>query len=191
MLRLRDARQPKATEPRGSRGALLFSGSFRFEGVRMSSATPSSTFRLVARTGHPRFLDLPWQLPLSEWTSDRLVEIERGIHRHVVRFVEYDGSFYALKELPPRLAEREHGLLRRLGQDGLPVVEAVGVVRERRSPSGEDLPSVLITRYLEFSLPYRLVFRRRVLPAPRYSLVDAFAELLVRLHLGGFFWGDC
>ena len=46
--------------------------------------------QLIARTGHPDFLDLPWDEPLAEWTSDRLVEVVRGIHRHVVRFVEYD-----------------------------------------------------------------------------------------------------
>jgi hypothetical protein len=50
---------------------------------------------------------------------------------------------------------------------------------------------VLLTRYLEYSLPYRLVLTRAVLPAPLDLLLDAFAELLVRLHLVGFFWGDC
>jgi hypothetical protein len=50
---------------------------------------------------------------------------------------------------------------------------------------------VLITRYLEFSLPYRLVLQRKVLPAPMPILLEAFAQLLVRLHLLGFFWGDC
>ena len=50
---------------------------------------------------------------------------------------------------------------------------------------------MLLTRYLEYSLPYRLVLTRAVLPAPLDLLLDAFAELLVRLHLAGFFWGDC
>ena len=47
--------------------------------------------QLVARTGHPDFLDLPWSEPLAHWDSDRLVEVQRGIHRHVVRFVQYAG----------------------------------------------------------------------------------------------------
>ena len=47
--------------------------------------------QLIARTGHPDFLDLPWDEPLAEWESERLVEVVRGIHRHVVRFVEYEG----------------------------------------------------------------------------------------------------
>jgi hypothetical protein len=145
------------------------------------------TFRLVERTGHPDFLDLPWDEPLAEWESDRFVDVARGLGRHVVRFVDYDGSLYALKELPPPLAQREYRLLRALGEIGLPAVDAVGVASER---AGSD-ESVLITRYLEYSLPYRLVLTRAVLPAPQPLLLDAFAELLVRLHLAGLFWGDC
>ena len=145
------------------------------------------TFRLVARTGHPDFLDLPWSEPLEDWQSPRFVEVARGIGRHVVRFVDYDGALYALKELPPRLAQREYQLLRSLTESGLPAVEAVGVVNER----GASSESVLLTRYLDYSLPYRLVLSRAVLPAPLDLLLDAFAGLLVRLHLAGFFWGDC
>ncbi|MDX6510939.1 MAG: hypothetical protein QOE36_443 [Gaiellaceae bacterium] len=156
-----------------------------------SLAMPPSSFRLVARTADPGFLELPWQLPLEEWPPERLVEMQRGIGRHVVRFVELDGAFYALKELPPEIAEREYASLGALRQTGTPAVEAVGIVVDRQTATGEDLPAVLITRYLEFSLPYRLVLGRRVLPAPESSLLDALAELFARLHLAGFFWGDC
>jgi hypothetical protein len=50
---------------------------------------------------------------------------------------------------------------------------------------------VLITRYLEFALPYRLILGRATLPATERSIRAALAELLVRLHIAGFFWGDC
>ena len=143
--------------------------------------------QLVARTGHPDFLDLPWNQPLAEWDSDRLVEVERGIHRHVVRFVEYSGAIYALKELPPEIARKEYRLLRALAADEMPVVDVVGVVSER----GDDLEAVLITRHLDYSLPFRTLFARGGMPDLRRRLLDAGAELLVRLHLGGFFWGDC
>jgi hypothetical protein len=73
----------------------------------------------------------------------------------------------------------------------MPVVEAVGVVADRHAPDGEELEAVLITRYLEFSLPYRLVLARRIRPVPQDSLLDALVQLLVRVHLVGFFWGDC
>src|SRR3954462_7203884 len=107
-----------------------------------------TNFQLVARTGHPSFLDLPWHEPLEEWESPRLVTLIRGISRHVVRFVEYDGVLYALKELPERPARREWTLLRRLEGQGLPVVEPVGIVTRR----SDDLDAILITRHLEYSL---------------------------------------
>jgi hypothetical protein len=153
-------------------------------------------FSVVVRPGHPDFLDLPWQLPLSRWHSDRLVEVERGIHRHVVRFVEYDGRRYALKELSQRLAEREYRLLRRLEEKSIPVVEAVGVVSRSRPPGAshssvrEEPDAVLVTQYLGLSLPYPALFAEPRVADVRNRLLDALVGLLVRLHLAGFFWGD-
>jgi uncharacterized protein DUF4032/lipopolysaccharide kinase (Kdo/WaaP) family protein len=148
-------------------------------------------FRLVARADQSAFLGLPWELPLEEWPSDFLTDVDRGIGRHVVRFVSIGGGLYALKELPPLLAAREYRLLMDLDHEGVPAVEPIGVVSERTSPGGEELSSVLITRHLEFALPYRLILGRATLPAPEPSILAALSELLVRLHLAGFFWGDC
>jgi hypothetical protein len=142
--------------------------------------------QLVPQRGRPDFLDLPWSEPLEEWDVDRLVVAARGIGTHVVRFVDYGGALFALKELPPPVAEREYRLLRALGEEGVPAVEAVGFVRDRAG-----LPDVLITRYLDYSLPCRLVIARELVPGPLDRLLDSIAELLVRLHLGGFYWGDC
>ena len=66
------------------------------------------------REGHPDFIDLPWHLPLAAWegATERQVEMERGLSRHQVVFVEYGAAIYALKELPPEGAEREYTLLR-------------------------------------------------------------------------------
>ena len=147
----------------------------------------SSHFQLVARTRHPSFLDLPWNEPLEDWDTPRFVNLIRGISRHVVRFVEYDGVLYALKELPERPARREWTLLRRLEGQELPVVEAVGIVTDR----GQDLDAILITRHLEYSLPYRVLFSGAAIPDLRIHLLNALAELLARLHIRGFFWGDC
>ncbi len=143
-------------------------------------------FQMLPRGSWPDFLDLPWEEPLAGWVSPRLVEVARGISRHVVRFVDYDGSLYALKELPEPLAEREYRLLRELAAASVPVVEVVGVVSGRG-----DLGAILITRHLEFSLPYRTLFTVRGISDLHNRLLDAVAELLVRLHLAGFFWGDC
>ncbi len=108
-----------------------------------------------------------------------------------MRFVDRGGTLFALKELQSPLAEREYRLLRRLAAEGVPAVEGVGVVRERASAAGEPLADIVVTRYLEFSLPLRILLARRPLPELLDRLLDAFAELLVRLHLAGFFWGDC
>jgi Domain of unknown function (DUF4032)/Lipopolysaccharide kinase (Kdo/WaaP) family len=150
------------------------------------SATDTAPFRLVARADQRAFLDLPWGLPLEEWPARLHVDVERGIGRHVVRFVLLNGSYYALKELPQRIAEREYRLLIELGERAVPAVDAVGIVSDRG-----ELNAVLITRVLEFALPYRLILGRRMLPAPDTTIRAALAELLVRLHLAGFFWGDC
>ena len=141
--------------------------------------------QLVPRPGQPDFLDLPWDEPLEQWETDRLAVVERGIGRHVVRFVEYDRVFFALKEIPHELAHREYALLRAMNREGLPAVEVVGVVHR---PVLED---VLLTRYLEFSLPLRIVLAHNPVEDVRERIREALAELLIRLHLAGFFWGDC
>ncbi len=148
-------------------------------------------FQLTARTGHPDFLDLPWDQPLSEWTHRRLVEMPMGIHRHVVRTVRYDGRLYHLKELPRRFAEREWRFLRHLTEEGVPCVKVVGVVSLRDTPEGDRLEAVLITEHLEYSVPYRLLFLRQEHRALRDPMIDALVHLLVRLHINGFLWGDC
>ena len=133
-------------------------------------------------------LTLPWREPMEEWRDDRLVEIrQRGLSRHVVRFVTEAGEVFALKELDERLARKEYALLRRLGELGIPAVESLGVVIGR----GEDLDAVLVTRFLDYSTSYRALFSspRGVQLTDR--LIDAQVELLVRLHLAGFMWGDC
>ena len=151
-----------------------------------------STFRFVARSLDSGLLSLPWDRPLAEWDCPNLVDLERGIGRHVVRFVEVDGSYYALKELPQPIAQREYRLLGHLHGTNVPAVEPVGVVLERGGGAGDgELDEVLITRYLEYSLPFRTVLGRQLLGAPETVLLDALAGLLVRLHLAGFFWGDC
>jgi len=148
-------------------------------------------FQLTARTGHPEFLDLPWGEPLADWEHERLVEMPMGIHRHVVRTVEYDGRLYHLKELPRRYAQREWRFLRHLKEEAVPVVDVVGVVTLRVTPDGEPLEAVLITEHLEYSVPYRLLFLRQEHQTIRDPMLDALVHLLVRIHLNGFYWGDC
>ncbi len=148
-------------------------------------------FHLKARTGHPDFLDLPWDQPLEAWDSPRMIEVPRGLHRHVVRFVRYESGLYVLKELPRRYALREYEFLGRLREERVPVVDVVGVVSHRVDVRGEPLSAVLITEHLRYSLPYRLLFQRRSAVELREPMLDALVDLLARIHLVGFMWGDC
>jgi tRNA A-37 threonylcarbamoyl transferase component Bud32 len=133
-------------------------------------------------------LSLPWREPIEAWEDDRLVEIrQRGISRHVVRFVAEAGQVYALKELDERLARREYRLLRELRDLGIPAVEVLGVVVDRPG----DLDAVLVTRFLDHSISYRALFANPRSGPPTDKLLDAMVELLARLHLAGFMWGDC
>jgi hypothetical protein len=110
-----------------------------------------------------------------------------GPSRHVVRFVRDGERVYALKEMAQADTEREYAMLRLLATEGLPAVEAVGLVTGR-----ETRTSALVTRYLDYSLPFHYLFSKGV-PGPGFGrrLVDAGVVLLARLHLDGVFWGDC
>jgi len=133
-------------------------------------------------------LTLPFDEPLEDWADDRLVEVsQRGISRHVVRFVAEGGELYALKSISERLARREYVLLRALAEQNIPAVKVVGIAVDR----GPDADAILVTRFLEYGRTYRAVFSSPRGGQPTDRLLDALAELLVRLHLSGFFWGDC
>ncbi|MFN8080583.1 MAG: DUF4032 domain-containing protein [Kineosporiaceae bacterium] len=151
-------------------------------------AAPASLH--ITAVSDPALLDLPWHLALEDWPDELLAALPRGISRHVVRFVRLSGSVIAIKEITTELAGREYTLLRMLRRLGLPAVEPVGVVSGRRDASGEPLESALITRHLQFSLPYRALFSQALREDTATRLVDALAVLLVRLHLAGFYWGD-
>jgi hypothetical protein len=154
----------------------------------MSMPTPS--LRITAAAADPALLDLPWQVPLEDWPANRLAALPRGISRHVVRFVRMSDAVLAAKEIGESLARREYDLLRMLRRLNLPAVEPIGIVTGRRTPAGDPLDPVLLTRHLQFSLPYRALFSQSLRTETATRLIDALAVLLVRLHLGGFYWGD-
>ena len=136
-------------------------------------------------------VELPWDLALADWPSWYLVALPRGISRHVVRFVRIERTVYAFKEVVDSFAVREYRLLRDLERLGVPSVTPVGVVSGREGPDGEPLDSILITRHLTWSLPYRAVFSGHLRPDTVDRLLDALVALLARLHLTGFAWNDC
>jgi len=149
------------------------------------------TYRLTTLGTNTELLSLPLDRPLLEWDDDRIVHVPRGISRHVVRFVQLGADVFAVKEANDRFVLREHELLRALAEGSVPVVDAFGTVVERRDDDGGELPGLLLTRHLAFSQPYRSLFGGRGLPQLQSRLLDSLAGLFVRLHLAGFYWGDC
>ncbi len=147
--------------------------------------------RLTGSLDEPELAFLPWNVALEEWPDDLVVALPRGISRHIVRFVRINGTVYAVKEVEESFAQREYELLFDLQRRGLPTVEPVGIVLDRVDAHGEPLPAALITRHLEFSLPYRALFSTSLRQGTASRLLDALAVLLVQLHLAGFSWNDC
>ncbi|MEI4281239.1 DUF4032 domain-containing protein [Klenkia terrae] len=133
-------------------------------------------------------LALPWEQPLAEWDEALLLSVpQRGISRHVVRFVAAEGSVFALKEIAEPLARKEYALLGEFVAEGLPSVSALGICVERPA----DQEAILVTRYLEYSMSYRHLFSSARTQYSTSQLLDTMVVLLVRLHLAGVFWGDC
>ena len=134
-------------------------------------------------------LDLPWELPLADWPANlqfRILPV--GPSRHLVRFLLVDGGLIALKEEPDIVAEREYAVLNHLERADLPAVTPIGIARR-----AEERTAILVTEYLASSLQFRRLLSRFPLGPGAYRdrLLDAMAWLLVDLHRGGVYWGDC
>ncbi len=147
--------------------------------VRLLLANPSE---------HPSVATLPFGDRLTDWSLPRMHGV-LGLHRHVVRLIELGDVSYVIKELPDNLVEREYRLLRELDDHGLPTAEVVAAVTGKTD--GAD--GMLVTRHLDYAIPYRTLLSGRGLTIPYLGerVLDALVGLLVRLHLAGFFWGDC
>lgn len=148
-------------------------------------------FRLAKAEHYPAGLNLPWATPLEQWPDESCTDVESGLHRNPVRFVAHEGAIYAIKELLEHVATREYRMLRSLEELNLPVVEPVGLVIDRPAAPNGERHGLLVTRFLQHSMPFRHVISRGVSVVQAWQLLDALADLLVNLHLAGFFWGDC
>lgn len=146
---------------------------------------------LIIRPHNPDFLDLPWDDHLEGWVHPRLVELPKGISRHVVRFVAYNQDIYAIKELAERPARRDYEVLRHLESTSVPAVEPVGLVVDRAEDEASQDSAALITKYENHSFSYRELLEGPHFGRRRERMLDALAGLLVDLHLAGIFWGDC
>jgi len=147
--------------------------------------------QVVGALAEPDLLFLPWQTPLEDWPEESTVALPKGISRHIVRFIRLHGVVYALKETEQPIAQLEYDLLHTINELGIPSVEPIGIISGRIDSTDNELKSVLMTRHLEYSLPYRALFSSTLSGETATRLLDALALLLVQLHLNGFSWGDC
>lgn len=133
---------------------------------------------------------MPWESPITTWREKcpYLEDVEKGLSRHPIVFVNISGVLYAVKQLPVDKAEDEYLTLKKMVDLRLPVVLPLGYTRIFDQHNDHSL---LITRYLNSSLPYRTLFLQASLERYRKHLLDAIASLLVQLHLAGVYWGDC
>ena len=129
-------------------------------------------------------------MPLEAWPQETIAALPKGLSRHTVRFAHLGDHVIAIKETLLDLAKREYEVLKKLEKLDVPCVEPFAIISNRKDLEGNDLPAVLITRHLKFSLPYRAMWSQGLRDQTANRLVDALALLLVRLHLAGFFWGD-
>jgi hypothetical protein len=129
-------------------------------------------------------------LPLEDWPTENIAALPKGLSRHTVRFAHLNNHVIAIKETLPELAKREYEMLKQLLKLAVPCVEPFAIINGRTTDDGEELLSVLVTRHLKFSLPYRAMWSQGLRPDTATRLVDALAVLMVRLHIAGFFWGD-
>lgn len=146
---------------------------------------------LKIRPGHPDFLDLPWERSIVHWDDQRFVDLPRGISRHQVRFIAYDQGLYVIKELPTRAAQQDYRILRELETHDVSTAIPVGIVEQRHPDSGAEASAALITAYVAHSFSCRELLQGPGFGSRRGAMLDAFAMLLVQLHLTGCFWGDC
>ncbi len=65
--------------------------------MRLQIANPSE---------HGLIANLPFTQRLNDWNLPNMHGV-LGLHRHIVRLIELDGTSYVIKELPDDLVRRE------------------------------------------------------------------------------------
>jgi hypothetical protein len=138
----------------------------------------------------PGIEELPWDTPIEDWVKsyNNVHEAPKGLSRHSVIYVTINNELFVLKESTANLVENEFRNLKRINELRIPVVTTAGYIIKTGDIRSDG---ILLTQYLEHSLPYRLLFQQVSLKRYKENLLDAMASLLVQLHLLGVFWGDC
>jgi hypothetical protein len=128
---------------------------------------------------------------MADWHDPRRLELPKGISRHEVQFFGYQDGIYAFKELPVALARHEWSALRHLEELEAPSVRPVALVERPWLDPYAEASGMVVTGYVEFAFSYRELLSGWGFGDRRNQMLDAFAGLLMELHLLGCHWGDC
>lgn len=82
-------------------------------------------------------------------------------------------------------------MLRAFQQRVSPIVLPIGIAERRWVDPTEEWSAAVMTRYVKYAFSYRELISGGGFGERRNQMLDAFAGLLVELHLAGCFWGDC
>lgn len=149
------------------------------------AGVPAAQITAVDADLREHLASLPWDRPLAEW--DGVHSDSLGLSRHTVRTVDcVQPGALVIKEMDEDGAGDEYRLLHALRDARLPAVCLLGVVTGRTTAAS----GALITRRLTPAARYDEILRDGPRSPAAHSVVEAFAELLARLHRAGFFWGD-
>ncbi len=147
--------------------------------------------RILATKPNPELVTLPWDTPLEEWPEKFVVQLPRGLSRHVVRFVRVGEHICAVKEtdeldrpprVPPAPGPPEDGAAHRRPPGGghRPQGQAGGVAAQR---AGHPAPALLA------AVPVA-VLPRDARGQPAASSSTPSSCCWSGCTCPGFFWGD-
>ncbi|MFA6455821.1 MAG: DUF4032 domain-containing protein [Bacteroidota bacterium] len=145
---------------------------------------------------------LPWSLPIAEWHRHGVpvLDIKRGISRHVVIFVKAGRFSFGIKEISEEISRKEIDHYEQMLLRGIHTLVPAGfVVREEppipvKTPVGiqyeENFISHTVTVLVNKVLPDSLLYSRNFREENRRKIWEAIVRLFVQLHSNGIYWGD-
>ncbi|MFA5834208.1 MAG: DUF4032 domain-containing protein [Bacteroidota bacterium] len=147
-------------------------------------------------------LKLPWNVPIGDWhkCGVNILNIKRGISRHVVVFVKTGRFSFGIKEISEKISKKEIDHYEQLLLRGIHTLVPAGfVVREEESiaietPVGiqyeDNFISHTVTVLVDKVLPDSLLYSRNFRKENRQKIWDAIVRLFIQLHSNGVYWGD-
>ncbi|MCK9409080.1 MAG: DUF4032 domain-containing protein [Bacteroidetes bacterium] len=145
---------------------------------------------------------LPWSVPISDWQYHgvSILNIKRGISRHMVIFVKAGRFSFGIKEISEEISKKEIDHYEQLLLRGIHTLVPAGFVVREEDPIPVNTPigvqyeenfiahtvTVLVHKVLPDSFLYSRNFRRE----NRRKIWDAIVRLFVQLHSNGVYWGD-